>query len=85
MQKVRASLAEDLPEQRAHCLASAGITLQCSLPEAWMAGWGKELLDVFGRGDASRADLAANAAGRRCARSTRSEAALAGCCESSGY
>ena len=67
-----------------HCVVSGLIARQCSAGEARLAGWGKELRDAFGSGDASRADLKANAVGRGCAREASTVAALAACCESAG-
>lgn len=85
MQQVRAELPEGIGDRRAHCLAAGGIARRCSVAEAWMAGWGKELRDLFGPGDASSADLGANAAGRRCARELKGGQTLAHCCGNSGY
>ena len=90
MAAVRNALPPDAPDPRKHCLASAGIVLRCSSSEAVMAGWGKEIEDFFGHGDASSEDLKADAAGRACAKRSRDtlipdEVALASCCEASGY
>jgi hypothetical protein len=67
---VVATLPAGLTDPEKHCVASAGITRRCSRFEAWLAGWGKEIGDAFGRGDASSDDLAADRAGRRCAVAT---------------
>lgn len=64
---VVAALPPGLSDPENHCLASAGIALQCSPFEAWLAGWGKEARDALGGGDAAREDLEANRLGRRCA------------------
>jgi hypothetical protein len=80
---VVAALPPGLDDPGKHCLASAGIALQCSRLEAWLAGWGKEVGDGFGGGDASREDLEANRIGRRCANGageTVDTAALLECC-----
>jgi hypothetical protein len=75
-----------MDDRQAHCLASAKIALQCGQRYARFAGTGKEWLDALSGGDASRADLAANAKGRTCALSTAaggdsSDTALKTCCE----
>ena len=72
--------AASLPDKRAHCLATAYIARRCSLPEAYLAGLGKELQDVFDRGDAEWGDLRADAHGARCARSAASDADVQRCC-----
>jgi hypothetical protein len=85
MRQVRAELPGSISDARAHCLASAGIARRCGGGEAWLAGWGKELKDLLGRGDASRADIAANAAGRRCAAQTANDEVVPTCCAAAGY
>ena len=85
MAAVRDALPADDSDPRRHCLAAGGIVLRCSSTEALMASWGKEVQDFFGRGDASREDLEADAAGRKCAGSAKDEAALAQCCTAAGY
>jgi hypothetical protein len=75
-----AQLPEGLSDTEQHCLASALIARQCSPFEAWLAGWGKELRDAFGGGQASRADLRANQAGRRCASESGDPGLLLACC-----
>lgn len=85
MAAVRDSLPADAPDPRKHCLASGGIVLRCSSTEAVMAGWGKEIEDFFGRGDASSEDLKADAAGRACAKGAKDDSGLAQCCEAAGY
>jgi hypothetical protein len=77
---VVASLPGGLTDQEKHCVASAGITLRCSRFEAWLAGWGKEIQDSFGRGDASWQDLDADRIGRRCASTHDEPDALIECC-----
>lgn len=65
---VVAALPPGLSDPEKHCLASAGIADRCSLFEAWLAGWGKELRDAFDGGDPSFDDLAHDRRGRHCAR-----------------
>lgn len=77
---VVAALPPGLGDLEKHCLASAGIARRCSPSEAWLAGWGKELQDAFGGGDASRRDLDANAEGRQCAAEHGGTEALLDCC-----
>jgi len=77
---VVAGLPPGLDDREKHCLASAGIALQCSRFESWLAGWGKEMGDALGEGDASREDVDANRIGRRCADGARDVAALLDCC-----
>ena len=86
MQRAVDSLALDgLSDARRHCLAAAVIAERCGAGTALLAGQMKELADVFGPGDASRRDLAANAAGRRCAGRVSGTAALDTCCADAGY
>jgi hypothetical protein len=77
---VVAALPAGLTDPEKHCLASAGIVQRCSRFEAWLAGWGKEVQDAFGAGDASWEDLAADRAGRRCASTHDGADALTECC-----
>jgi hypothetical protein len=77
---VVAALPPGLSDPEQHCLASAGIARQCSPFEAWLAGWGKELRDVFDGGDASVEDLADDRRGRRCAAQSGDPDALLQCC-----
>jgi len=79
-QAVVVALPPGLDDLEKHCLASAGIALQCSRFEAWLAGWGKEAGDAMGGGDASREDVEANRIGRRCAAGARATDALLDCC-----
>ncbi len=78
-----------LPGNRQHCLASGTIALRCGSASAWMAGYGKEMADLFGPGRFQRQDLRANAAGRKCAASLADEGVdrerLAACCAARGY
>jgi hypothetical protein len=77
---VVAALPAGLTDAEQHCLASAGIAQRCSRFEAWAAGWGKEIRDALGEGDASIADLAADRRGRRCAAPRRGAEELLACC-----
>lgn len=70
-----------LSDQRAHCLAAGSISRYCSISEAYLAGIGKELIDLFTRGDAQWADWRADRIGIACAREAHDDAALAVCCE----
>jgi hypothetical protein len=74
------ALPPGLTDPEKHCLASAGIARQCSNFEAWLAGWGKEVRDAFGAGDAAWEDLVADRHGRRCAAQPVSEDELIECC-----
>jgi hypothetical protein len=75
-----AALPPDLTDPEKHCVASAGIVRYCSRFEAWLAGWGKEIQDAAGRGDASWADLVADRGGRRCATEHGGVDAMIECC-----
>lgn len=77
---VVSELPAGLTDPEKHCLASAGIAQQCSEFEAWLAGWGKELQDAFGDGDASFDDLASDRRGRHCAERSGDPDELLKCC-----
>lgn len=77
---LKQKLPADLPEAQAHCLASGLIARYCSLTEAYLAGAGKELRDLFGAGDAEWSDWRADRAGIACARRADNDDALAACC-----
>jgi hypothetical protein len=81
MRAVRDIVPTRIPDKRAHCLAAGGIALHCSVAEAYIAGVGKEVTDLFTGGDAEWGDLKADAAGVRCARAGRGDSQLASCCE----
>ncbi len=83
MRAALAQLPAGLPEARAHCIASALIARRCSAIEAQLAGTGKELRDLFTRGDASWDDWRADRAGIACARDA--DVDLASCCEGKGF
>jgi hypothetical protein len=86
MQRTVDSLRLDgLPDVRKHCLAAGTIAMRCGGTSSFMAGYGKELADVFGPGNAERRDLAANKAGRDCAGQSADENALGACCAAAGY
>lgn len=76
-----AALPSGLTDPEKHCVASAGIVRYCSRFEAWLAGWGKELQDAAGGGDASWEDLVADRAGRRCASNHAGADAVIDCCQ----
>jgi hypothetical protein len=82
-QAVVAALPPGLSDPEKHCLASAGIARQCSLFEAWLAAWGKEVQDAFGAGDAAREDLVADRLGRQCAAQPGNPQQLLACCRRS--
>lgn len=72
-------------DKRAHCLVAARIARRCSVSEATLAAYGKELRDLFTRGNAELADLRASRRGVACARAHGDDALLARCCAASGY
>ena len=86
MQRTMDSLAlEGNTDLRRHCIAAGAIAIRCGSFDAFVAGHAKEIADAFGPGDASRRDLAANQAGRRCAQRSADEQRLADCCGAAGY
>lgn len=68
-------------DRLAHCLAAGSISRYCSISEAYLAGIGKELKDLFTRGDAQWADWQSDRIGVACARNTHDDDGLAACCE----
>ena len=54
--------------------------MRCSRFEAWLAGFGKEIRDAVGDGDASWQDLDADRIGRRCAATHDGPDAQIECC-----
>jgi hypothetical protein len=82
---VREKVSEALPEKRAHCLAAGLIARYCSITEAYLAGSGKELGDLMGRGDAEWEDWRADRAGIACARSATNDVQVEECCARKGY
>jgi hypothetical protein len=86
MQKViEEKLPKGLADERAHCMASALIARYCSKGEAYLAGAGKELRDLFGPGDAQWRDWRADRAGIACANDISADAEIADCCSARGY
>ena len=85
MQAVRAQLPADANDKRLHCLATVQITRQCSISEAYLAGIGKELSDLFGNGDAEWAEWQADRAGVSCGRAQNSMEDIQACCAAKGY
>ena len=85
MQAVVQQLPESTNDKHLHCLAGAGIARQCSVVEAYLAGIGKELRDMFGAGDPEWADWQADRAGIRCARESATHADIEECCTRRGY
>ena len=82
---VREKVSEALPEKRAHCLSAGLIARYCSITEAYLAGSGKELGDLMGRGDAEWEDWRADRAGIACARSATNDVQVEECCARKGY
>jgi len=86
MVAVRDSLPPGLFDKRAHCLASALIAQQCSVPEAYLAGAGKEIRDLFVPGaDAEWADWKADRVGIACAKQHHGIDDISACCAASGF
>jgi len=67
-------------DEFAHCLAAGLIARHCSVGEAWLASFGKEVRDVFGAGDAQWQDLTSDRRGIACAGQASSDADLERCC-----
>ena len=82
MMAERESLPENMPDEQKHCVAAGLIARHCSVSEANMAGLGKELQDLFGRGDASWADWKMDRKGVVCARDALDDEAVTRCCAS---
>jgi hypothetical protein len=84
----RAAIAEvdtgAIDDKRAHCVGAARIARRCSVAEALLASYAKEMRDLFGRGNAELADVRAGRAGIGCARSGRA-VDPASCCKARGY
>ena len=78
-------LPADLPDSRAHCVASGLIARYCSRSEAYLAGIGKELRDLLGPGDAEWRDWLADRTGISCSRDAADDAEIANCCARRGY
>jgi len=82
---VREKLPADLPDKRAHCIASGFIARYCSASEAYLAGAATELRDLLGPGNAEWADWQADRAGIACARGAADDSSIASCCTQGGY
>jgi hypothetical protein len=78
---LRQKLPASLPDKHAHCLASGLIARYCSVPEAYLAGIGKEVRDAFTGGDVEWADWRADRIGVGCAHHSADDEALAVCCD----
>jgi hypothetical protein len=74
-------LPHNIPDKQAHCRAAALIAEQCSIPEAYLAGVGKEVMDLFDGGDAEWGDLRADWYGVRCARGAGTDDDAVECCK----
>lgn len=82
---VKEKVPSNLPDKRQHCLAGGFIARYCSGSEAYLAGAGKELKDLFSGGDVEWGDWRADRAGIACARSANDDGEIEKCCERSGY
>jgi hypothetical protein len=83
---IKEKLPADLPDKRAHCIASGLISRYCSITEAYLAGAGKEMRDLLSSGDSAEGkDWRADRVGIECARETADDAAVAECCAKRGY
>jgi hypothetical protein len=83
---VKEKVPANLPDKRQHCLAGGFIARYCSITEAYLAGAGKEMRDLFSRGDTAQwQDWQADRVGIECAREAQDDAAVAACCSERGY
>lgn len=82
---VAAVVTDEMSDKRKHCVGSANIARVCSVGEARVAAWGKELTDLFGGGDPDVEDLRADRAGVDCARQDPDPARVAECCAARGH
>jgi len=86
MVAVRDSLPPNLFDKRAHCLASALIAQQCSLIEAYLAGAGKEIRDIFSPNDTAEwADWKADRVGIACSKQHHGVDDISVCCKEHGW
>ncbi len=86
MVAVRDSLPKNLFDKRAHCLASALIAQQCSVAEAYLAGAGKEIRDLFVPSDTAEwADWQADRVGIACAKDHHGIDDIGDCCAGYGW
>jgi hypothetical protein len=74
-----------MTDKQKHCTGAASIAALCSVAEARLAAYGKELRDALGNGDADPEDLAADRAGIECARRDPAADAVRACCAAAGY
>lgn len=72
---------EKVNDAQMHCAVAGLIARYCSVTEATLASYGKELKDLVGAGDAQWRDLASDRRGIRCARTATTDEALLKCCE----
>ena len=83
---IKEKLPANLPDKRAHCLAGGLISRYCSITEAYLAGAGKEMRDLWSKGDTAEwQDWTADRVGIQCARESTDDAATAQCCTDHGY
>lgn len=82
-----AQLDQKADDSQLHCAAAGLIARYCSVTEATIASYGKELKDLFGAGDAQWRDLESDHRGIRCARGASNTGELLKCCglQSEGY
>jgi hypothetical protein len=71
---------QTMNDAQMHCAAAGLIARYCSVTEATIASYGKELKDLVGAGDAQWRDLESDRRGIRCARSAPDTAGLLQCC-----
>lgn len=85
----RAAVAEvvtpAMTDKRKHCVGAANIARRCSVLEARLAYYGKEVADAFGGGDPDADDLRADRAGLACARQDPEPATVDACCAAAGW
>jgi hypothetical protein len=85
----RAAVAEvvtpEMNDKRMHCVGAGNIARRCSVLEARLAYYGKEVVDALGGGDPELEDLRADRAGLACARRDPQPAAMLACCAAAGY
>jgi hypothetical protein len=72
-------------DKRAHCVGAGRIAQRCSVAEATVASYMKEMRDLLGPGNAEAADIRAGRAGIACARARSGADELARCCEARGF
>jgi hypothetical protein len=82
---VEAVVTDGMTDKQKHCTGAASIAALCSVAEARLAAYGKELRDALGNGDADPEDLAADRAGIECARRDPAADAVRACCAAAGY